>query len=634
MSRLFPQLDRRLVQRLLRNGMNVPVEQSALRQTTEALERLGLIAATHRQYVKCVNQNDEDYWNVTDRSCPGEIELEDDSSHDCPDCGRTIDYPAVRKEVFEELCITVRPEGTTNYLFTALCGLDIVDTLETKDHIAARAHLSDGRVLIVPVVDYAGIGWRARGRDAQRVHAYAIVSPVNRPSHEHLERAYHFELADVLANDQEWLAEVIDAAARPRNTAFISYSPQDASFVDRLAEDLVANGVGVWLDRWEIRVGDSITDRIQEGLLESDYLLVVLSPNSVNSPWVREELNAARIEQLESRRVVVLPVLYQDLVIPPLLKDKRYADCRGGHYEQGVQELLAVLAPPAAFGPSPPAHWGQRPSAVSRIQDRDQTVATADRTSLLKESVAQIYALFVGIAKYRQLRHLSKTTIDARDLHDLLADSGYPEMNRALLLDGEATKAAISDRLDWLARRAGPDDTVLVFFSGHGAQRIGGFEPGEYLCPLETDWYNLRGTAISDEEFSTALQAINAGRMAVFLDACHSGGVGAPRDAGIQVKSGLSESAYLRLTAGRGRVVIASCRPDEESWELSGMRNGLFTHYMLEGLRGAAAGPDGVVRILDLFHYVSQKVPQKKDQHPLFKGELETSFPIVVVREL
>lgn len=246
--------------------------------------------------------------------------------------------------------------------------------------------------------------------------------------------------------------------------------------------------------------------------------------------------------------------------------------------------------------------------------------------------LAQIYALIIGIAEYHHLRHLSKTTADARDLYDLLTDAGYPEANRGLLLDDGATKATISDRLDWLARRAGPEDTVLVFFSGHGAQRIGGFEPGEYLCPVETDWYNLRGTAIADEEFSAALRAINAGRIAVFLDACHSGGVGEPKDAGAQVKSGLSDEAYTRMTHGRGRVVIASCRPDEESWELPAMRNGLFTHYMLEGLRGRAAGDDGVVRILNLFHYLSQTVPQHKEQHPLFKGELETSFPVVIAR--
>ncbi len=242
----------------------------------------------------------------------------------------------------------------------------------------------------------------------------------------------------------------------------------------------------------------------------------------------------------------------------------------------------------------------------------------------------QFHALCIGIAQYRHLPSLTKTTVDARDLLNLLAQSGYPDSNLIGLLDEQATKAAISDKLDLLARRAGPNDTVLIFFSGHGAQRIGGFEPGEYLCPVDADWYNLRATAISDEEFTTALRAIHAGRIVVFLDACHSGGVGEPKDAALQIKAGLSESVYARLAVGRGRVVIASCHPDEVSWELPRMRNGLFTHYLLEGLRGAAAKDNGEVRVLDLFDYVSRHVPRYKPQHPLFKGEIDLNFSIIV----
>jgi hypothetical protein len=240
------------------------------------------------------------------------------------------------------------------------------------------------------------------------------------------------------------------------------------------------------------------------------------------------------------------------------------------------------------------------------------------------------HALLIGVGAYRHLPPLAKTDTDARDLHGLLARSGYPAASLTLLLDEQATKAAISDRLDWLARRASPDDTALIFFSGHGAQRIGGFEPGEYLCPVEADWHNLRATAISDDEFTIALRAIRAGRVAVFLDACHSGGVGAPKDAALAAKAGLSEAAYERLAAGQGRVVVASCRPDEVSWELPGMRNGLFTHYLLEGLRGAATGAGGAVRVFELFDYLSQQVPRHKPQHPLFKGEIELNFALTI----
>lgn len=248
-------------------------------------------------------------------------------------------------------------------------------------------------------------------------------------------------------------------------------------------------------------------------------------------------------------------------------------------------------------------------------------------------SLPNAYALLIGVGAYQHLSPLSKTTTDASDLYSLMTQSGYPAANSALLLNDQASKTAISDKLDWLARRAGSDSTVLIFFSGHGAQRIGGFEPGEYLCPAEADWHNLRATAISDQELTVALRAIPARRVVVLLDACHSGGVGEPKDPNLAVKPGLSEAAYEELATGEGRVVIASCKPDEISWEFSGMRNGLFTHYLLEALRGAAAiRGDGYVRIYDLAHYVQEKVPQRHpDQHPIFKGaDIDMNFPVAL----
>lgn len=232
------------------------------------------------------------------------------------------------------------------------------------------------------------------------------------------------------------------------------------------------------------------------------------------------------------------------------------------------------------------------------------------------------YALSIGIATYCHLYPLSKTTTDAQDLYNLLLRIGYPTANVTLLLDAQAAKPAISEKLDWLARRAGPEDTVVIFFSGHGVQLLGGFWPGEYLCPVEARLDNVRDTFISDEEFTTALRAIRAGRLVVFLDACHAGGVGEPKAPIVQVKAGLSEAAYDRFLA-KGRVIIAACRPDEVAYELPNMRNGLFTHYLLEGLRGGAAREDGTIWISDLFGYLYKQVSQHGFQHPFQKSAAE-----------
>jgi predicted nucleotide-binding protein len=75
-------------------------------------------------------------------------------------------------------------------------------------------------------------------------------------------------------------------------TVFISYSSKDRDFAERLAADLRASGVGVWFDQWEIKVGDSITQKINDGIHDNDYLAVVLSPDSVASDWVRKSFPA------------------------------------------------------------------------------------------------------------------------------------------------------------------------------------------------------------------------------------------------------------------------------------------------------------------------------------------------------
>jgi predicted nucleotide-binding protein len=120
---------------------------------------------------------------------------------------------------------------------------------------------------------------------------------------------------------------------------FISYSHEDRDFAQRLAKDLLSNRILVWWDDWMIRVGDSLLKKIEEGLSTSSYLGIILTPASVASSWVREELNAALLRQLEERRVFVLPILAQDCQIPLLLRDKKYADFRTS-YDEGLSQLL------------------------------------------------------------------------------------------------------------------------------------------------------------------------------------------------------------------------------------------------------------------------------------------------------
>jgi hypothetical protein len=130
----------------------------------------------------------------------------------------------------------------------------------------------------------------------------------------------------------------------PANRVFLSHSSIDRPFVDRLAFDLERVNVGVWYDKWEIRVGDSLIEKISQGIESSDYLAIVLSPDSVKSEWVKREVNAALIRELEEKEVVILPILITDCEIPILLREKKYADFRKS-YEDGFEELLFAVSP-------------------------------------------------------------------------------------------------------------------------------------------------------------------------------------------------------------------------------------------------------------------------------------------------
>jgi hypothetical protein len=124
---------------------------------------------------------------------------------------------------------------------------------------------------------------------------------------------------------------------------FVSYSHVDSAFVDRAAAELIRARKPVWVDRYELRAGDSLIARIQDEITRAGAMLVVLSKASVDSEWCKKELSAGLIRELEEKRVVVIPVLIEDCAIPIFLRDKRYADFRTD-FDTGVHQILEAIA--------------------------------------------------------------------------------------------------------------------------------------------------------------------------------------------------------------------------------------------------------------------------------------------------
>jgi hypothetical protein len=133
------------------------------------------------------------------------------------------------------------------------------------------------------------------------------------------------------------------------SSIFLSHSHENKHFARKIAVDLRHAGHIVWIDEAEIRIGDSLIEKIRDGLDRVDYVAAIISNASVASSWVKRELDIASNREIDERRVVVLPLLLDDVELPGFLKGKFYGDFRNGdQYEESFERLLASLGPTEA----------------------------------------------------------------------------------------------------------------------------------------------------------------------------------------------------------------------------------------------------------------------------------------------
>jgi hypothetical protein len=137
---------------------------------------------------------------------------------------------------------------------------------------------------------------------------------------------------------------------KPIQLAFFSYAHEDAQFALRLAKDLRAAGAAVWIDRLDIKVGQRWDSAVEEALVKCPQLLVILSPASVDSTNVMDEVSFA----LDNGKTV-LPVIHGQCAIPFRLRRLHYVDLTLS-YDEGLGRLLEALgfaAPPSKLPEDP-----------------------------------------------------------------------------------------------------------------------------------------------------------------------------------------------------------------------------------------------------------------------------------------
>ena len=311
----------------------------------------------------------------------------------------------------------------------------------------------------------------------------------------------------------------------------------------------------------------------------------------------------------------------------------RVNDTRGGVWENSGQASVKVslLAPRPA--PAQAARPAEAPPARSEAAAPAATAAGV-----------QHWAVVVGISDYAdsQIPALRYAAADARAFYDWLvspAGGRYAPARVRLLLDREATAAAMKDALyNWL-RQAIDEDIVIIYFAGHGSPDSPDTPQNLYLLPFDTRYDSIAATGFPMWDIETALKRfIKARRVVVIADACHSGGVGqsfdlarrAAKDPGAnRISAGLQG-----LTAVGSGIAVLSASDDKqlsaESAKFGG-GHGVFTHYLLQGLQGRADyNGDSRVTLGELIPYLSEHVRRETQnaQSPTVAGRFDPALAI------
>jgi hypothetical protein len=257
------------------------------------------------------------------------------------------------------------------------------------------------------------------------------------------------------------------------------------------------------------------------------------------------------------------------------------------------------------------------------------------------EKRKNIWAVVIGINTYLNIRQLKYAVNDAKGFYRYLVRNNHiPPENITLLIDKEATLTRLRSTLGThLKSKAGKDDMVIVFFAGHGATEKDVMSPDgdgleKYLLPYDADTKDLYATALPMGEISRIFNRIRSERLIFIADSCYSGASGG-RTIGITgIRANISEAFLERIASGRGRVIMTASGANEGSAENDELQHGVFTYYLIEGLRGKAdADKDGLITVDEVYRYVSDQVPLAtgQEQHPVKKGTVEGRLILGVI---
>jgi formylglycine-generating enzyme required for sulfatase activity len=246
------------------------------------------------------------------------------------------------------------------------------------------------------------------------------------------------------------------------------------------------------------------------------------------------------------------------------------------------------------------------------------------------------WALLVGIDKYENdISPLRFSVADVKEVRRALVENaGFPPDN-VFLMTSDApgginvpTHINVIKRLDGLASKVGPHDTFLLYFSGHGYNRNG----RHFLATVNTDPASVETLMLSSipvELLQEKLKKIRAHRSIFIIDACRNDPeVSRGDEDNLRTKEfskGFEIAAESVAQKGEaGSAVFFACSEGERAYEWTEKGHGVFTFYLLEGLRGKAAEPTGALTMAGLADYVANNVKKWSEENLVGRKKLQT----------
>ncbi len=239
----------------------------------------------------------------------------------------------------------------------------------------------------------------------------------------------------------------------------------------------------------------------------------------------------------------------------------------------------------------------------------------------------KVWAVLVGVARYNHMKSLKYTDDDAYRMYAFLKSpegGALPDNQIRILIDEDANKEKILETVRSTFMKADESDVVFFYFSGHGLK-------GSFL-PIDFDG---SGNKVMHKEIIDALDQCKAKSKVVIADACHSGSIDPNAEKTTAIQSTIETYYRAFSQTSGGTVLMMSSKAEETSIENNGLRQGIFSHFLIRGLKGAAdMDDDKIITISELYDYVEANVKfyTNNYQTPVIYGKYDKQMPLGVVR--